>query len=221
MEWDYPVFKVDEFFDNQLSIFKEAVPKIDPRYFGLNARFCSLGQISSPMLVDYIGIYEEGDGWVLTIVKVIINNSTQYLFLPFTADMSRLESPPNNTQVQTFGKAAFGFETNSPMYGKRQWQVFDAFADDQFYQKLTDLFFPWNGSDDPVNAYTTIYESGIGKFTFRTKPEQNISVFQNGKYEFTETYFVIKWDNFQLCLYQAMPTLIDIETLETSSDIVG
>jgi len=222
MEWTYPVFKVDEFFENKLPVFKQAVPKIDPRYFGYNSRFHSLGQVLSLSLVDYMGIYEEGDSWVLTVVKVNINNSAQYLFLPFTTDTPQPESSPNNIQIHTFGKAAFGFETNSPTYGKRQWQVFDAFTDYMFYQKLINLFLPWeNVSQTHVNAYMTVYESGVGKFTFQTKHEQKIPLLRFWKYEFMGSYFVIKWDNFHLDLYQTLPTMVDIKALETSPDVIG
>jgi len=222
MEWTYPVFKVDEFFNDKLPVFKQAVPKIVPHYFESNSRFNSLGQVSSPSLVDYMGIYEEGDGWVLTVIKVLINNSTQYLFLPFTSDIPHPDSSSNNTQIQTFGKAAFGFETNSPMYGKRQWQVFDAFADYKFYQKLLNLFLPWKDvPQNHVNAYTTVYESGVGRFIFQTKHEQTAPLLRVQKYEFEESRLVIKGDNFHLDLYQILPNAIDIKTLEASPDVLG
>jgi hypothetical protein len=222
MEWIYPVFKVDELFKNKLPVFKQAVPKIDPRYFGLNSRFKSLGQVSSLDLVDYMGIYEEGDAWILTVIKATINNLTHYLFLPFTSDIPRPGSSPGNIQIQEFGKAAFGFETNSPMHGKRQWQVFDAFTDYKFYPKLIDLFLPWKGvSQNHVNAYTTVYESGIGKFIFQTKHEQKIPLLRKWKIEFTESCFVIKWDNVHLDLYQTLPALVDIRTMETSPGVIG
>lgn len=219
MEWTYPVFQVDEFFENKLPIFKQAVPRIHPRYFWLNSRFHSLGQVSSPSLVDYLGIYEEGDGWVLTIVKAIIKNSTQYLFLPLVLDIPSSSAGPSNSE---FGKPAFGFETNSPMYGMRQWQVIDAFADYKFYQKLTNLFLPLEGiPENNVNAYVTLYKSGVGSFLFQTKSEQKIPLLQDGKYEFMESCFVIKWDNFRLDLYQTLPSLVDIDTLKASPDVIG
>jgi hypothetical protein len=222
MEWIYPLFKVDELFENKLPVFKQAVPKIAPRYFWLNSRFHSLGQVSLPSLVDYMGVYEEGDGWVLTVVRVNINNSTQYLFLPFTSDIPQPESSPNDRQIQAFGKAAFGLETNSPMYGKRQWQVFDAFTDYKFYQKLMNLFLPREGiPQNHVNAYTTVYESGIGKFIFQTKHEQEASLLRVEKYEFVESDLSIKGSNFHLDLYQTLPTVVDIESMETSPDVMG
>ena len=222
MEWTYPVFKVDEFFENKLPVFRQAVPKIDPRYFGLNARFHSLGQVSSPNLVDYMGIYEEGDSWVLTVVKCLINNSTQYLFLPFTAGIPQAESSPNNVQIPTFGKAAFGFETDSPMYGIRQWQVFDAFTDYKFYQKLINLFLPWEGvPQNHVNAYITVYKSGIGKFIFQTKHGQKTTQLRVRKYKFVESCLVIEGYGFHLDFYQTLPTVVDIGTLKASPSIMG
>ncbi len=222
MEWDYPVFKVDEFFDNQLTVYEQAVPKIDPRYFESNARFNSLSQVSSPSLVDYMGVYEEGDSWVLAVVKATINNSTQYLFLPFTSDIPQPESSPNNMQIQTFGKAAFGFETDSPGKEKRHWQVFDAFTDYKFYQKLINLFLPLKGiPQNHVNAYTTVYESGKGKFIFQSKHEQTAPLLRVEKYEFSESLFVIKGDNFHLDLYLTLPAMIDIEMLKASPKVMG
>jgi hypothetical protein len=221
MKWDYPVFKVDEFFENKLPIFTQAVPEIDPSYFQSNSRFHSLGQVPSPSLVDYMGIYEEGDAWVLTVVKTIINSSTQYLFLPFTSDIPSSFSEPKNSN---FGKPAFGFETNSPSYGKRQWQVFDAFSDYKFYQKLTNLFLPLEGvSENHVNAYVTVYKSGIGNFIFQTKQELKEPLYGNGKisYEFMESCFAIKWDNFHLDIFQTLPTVVNIDALEASPEVMG
>jgi hypothetical protein len=218
----YPVFKVDENFNKQILVFKQAVPKIAPRYFESNSRFHSLGQVSSLSLVDTLGIYEEGDAWVLTIVKVNINNSPQYIFLPFTSDIPQPKSSFDKSQIQTLGKAAFVFETNSPLYGKRQWIMVDAFTDYKFCPKLINLFLPWRGvSENHVNAYTTVYESGIGKFIFQTKPKQKIPLLRRWKYEFMDSCFVIKWDNLHLDLYQTLPALVDIKTLDTSSDVIG
>ena len=222
MEWTYPLFKVDEYFNKRLPVYRLAVPKIAPRYFESNSRFHSLGQVLSPSLVDYMGVYEEGDAWVLTVVKVNINNSAQYIFLPFTSDFPQPESHASTTLIQTFGKAAFGFETDAPTYGKRQWQMVDAFTDYKFCPKLMNLFLPWEGvPQNHVNAYTSIYESGVGKFIFQTKPEQKIPLLRRWKYEFKESCFVIKSDNFHLDLYQTLPASVDTKTLEESPDVIG
>jgi hypothetical protein len=220
MEWNYPVLKVDESFQKQIPAFKQAVPGMDPRYFGLNARFKTLGQVSSPELVDTLGIYEEGDGWVITVIKATIHNSTQYLFLPFCSAAPEL--PSGEAQTPMFGKAAFGFETESPRYGKRHWQMVDAFTDYKFFPKLINLFLPREGvSQEHVNAYTTVYESGIGKFIFQTKHKQKIPSLRRWKYRFEGSRFSIKGDHFHLDVYQTLPTRIDPKAMETSPDIIG
>ena len=223
MKWTYPIFKAGELFDEHFPVYKEAIPNIGPCYFKFNSRFRSLGKVTSPELVDYLGVYEEGDAWVLTVIKVVIKNSTKYVFLPFTSSfLEQAESPNSVLYKSEFGKPAFGFEINSSRDGKRKLQVFDAFADYKFYIKLTNLFHPLeNIPMNHVNAYVNIYESGIGNFNFHTKPEQEIPYLQFGKYEFKKNCFVVNWDKFHLDIYKTLPTGVDISKLEASPDIVG
>ena len=109
-ENDYPVFKVDEVVASRGPEYKRIIPEISPRYFFSNPRFKSLAQVTSPTLVDYMGIYEEGDRWTLIIIRAIINNTEQFSFLPLTASI-----PPDPRHPE-YGKPAFGIETNSPYY---------------------------------------------------------------------------------------------------------
>jgi len=214
---DYPIFKVDEVVRSRGPEFKEFIPHIGPRYFFSNSRFRSLGQISFPRLIDYMGIYEEGTGWTLTIIETLINRTTQFLFLPLTQGIS---SELRNLE---YGKPAFGIETNSEFYGKRNWQVFDAFADRFFYQKLCNLFLAWrNVPENHVNAYVEIHESGIGSFRFHTKYELKEPIYlKDGGMEFVESDLLLRFAEYGLRIYQTLPATIDIKSLEESVDVAG
>jgi hypothetical protein len=219
---NYAIFEADEIVASRGHLFERAIPAISSDYFVSNPRFKSLGRISSPNLVDYLDVYEEGDRWVLTITKAVINGSVQYLFLPFAADLS---SSDHRSAQSRLGKTAFGYQTSSSFYGTRQWKVFDAFADYMFFQKLANLFLPWEGvSQNHVNAYIDVKNSGIGNFIFRTKHEMAKPLWLNKKvsYELTESGLSVKYgDEFELEIYQILPTDVDIEALESSSEIEG
>ena len=214
---DYSTFKVEEVVASRGPEFKQIIPKVGPRYFFSNPRFRSLGQISFPNLIDYFGIYEEGDRWTLTIIEGTINGAIKYLFLPLT------EGIPPDPRNSEYGKPAFGIETDSPFYGKRQWQVFDAFADWLFYQKLCNLFLPWrNIPENHVNAYVEIQESGIGSFRFHAKYELKESIYlKGGKMEFVESDLLLRFAKHSLRIYQTLPTTIDVKSLEESSEVAG
>ncbi len=216
-----PYFSVDEIVASRGPDFKQIIPKIDPRYFFSNSRFRSLGQVSFPTLIDYLGIYEEGDRWTLTILEATIHDTTRYLFLPLT------EGASPDPGYGEFGRPAFGIETNSALYGKRQWQVFDAFADWHFYQKLCNLFLPWkNVPEHHVNAYVNIWESGIGKFSFHPKYELKEPIYLTdekyfGKVEFEGSDLLIRFHKYNLKIYQTLPTAIDTPALSASPEIAG
>lgn len=214
---DYPIFKVEEVVASRGPEFKNIVPHISPRYFFLNPRFRSLGQISFPRLIDYMGIYEEGSRWTLTIIETVINNTTQFLFLPLTAG---IPPDPRNSE---YGKPAFGIETNSEFHGKRNWQVFDAFADGVFIQKLCNLFLPWTKvPENHVNAYVDIQESGLGSFKFRTKNELTEPLdFYDGKVEPIKSNFVLNLGKYNLVIYQTLPVIDNIKLLEEIPCVAG
>ena len=216
-EDDYPIFKVEEMVTSRGPEYKQIIPQINSRYFNSNPRFKSLGQVSSPRFIDYMGIYEEGDRWTLIIIKATINNAIQYLFLPLT------ETIHPDPRCPVYGKPAFGIETNLPDYGKREWQVFDAFADVNFMQKLCNLFFPWVGvSENHVNAYIDIQESGIGRFEFYTKYAfVKPLAFYDGEVEPIESCFVLKLGGHNLRIYQTLPVIEDTKSLQDAQDVMG
>jgi hypothetical protein len=224
MEPAYPIFQADESFEKKFPVYQQAIPKISLEYFAANPRFSSLGRVASPELVDYMGVYEEGDGWVLTVIKVIVNDSVEYLFLPFASGIPKPESLAAKKLLPSgFGKPAFGFETDSPEYGKRQWQLVDALADYKFHQKLTNLFQPLEGiPQNHVNAYVRVYESGNGRFVFEAKDEKKIPILRRWKYEFQRSCFVIRWDNnSHLDLFQTLPAMAEMEKLKTYPEVMG
>jgi len=214
---DYPIFQVDEVVESRGPEYKQIIPNVSPRYFFSNPRFRSLGQVSFPSLIDYMGINEEGNRWTLTIIEVVINDTTQYLFLPLAQS---IHPEPRNSE---YGRPAFGVETSSAFYGKRQWQVFDAFAHELFYQKLCNLFFPHEGiPENHVNAYIDVQESGIGTFNFHAKHELGEPIYmKGGKIELIESDLWIKFALHNLRIYQLLPTKIDRKLLEESPDIAG
>jgi len=214
---DYPIFKVEEVVASRGPEFKDIVPHISPRYFFSNPRFKSLGQISFPRLIDYMDIYEEGTRWTLTIIETVINNTTQFLFLPLTAGI------PPDPRNPKYGKPAFGIETNSEFYGKRNWQVFDAFADGIFIQKLCNLFLPWEKvPENHVNAYVNIQESGLGSFKFQTNNKLIEPLdFYDGNIEPAKSNFVLNLGKFDMVIYQTLPVIDDIKLLEEMPGVAG
>ncbi len=214
---DYPIFKVEEVVASRGPEFKEIVPHISSRYFLSNPRFKTLDQISFPRLIDYMGIYEEGTRWTLTIIEAVINNTTQFLFLPLTAGM------PSGFRNPEYGNPAFGIETNSEFYGKRNWQVFDAFADGVFIRKLCNLFLPWDKvPENHVNAYVDIHESGLGSFKFHTKNKLTEPLdFYDGEVEPIKSNFELNLGKFNLVIYQTLPILDNIKLLEENPCVAG
>jgi len=214
-----PVFKVAEVVATRGPEYRQIIPEISPRYFFSNPRFRSLGQISFPKLIDYMGIYLEGSRWTLIIIETMINAQIRYLFLPLTEGIN-----PAYLPYPEYGKPAFGIETNSSFYGKRQWEVFDAFADTDFHSRLFDLFFPWGGlSKDHVNSYIDIQESGIGTFKFHTKYELGNPKYwlSSGEMELAESELLLRYAEYELKIYQTLPLLEDGEFLETDSKVSG
>jgi hypothetical protein len=214
---DYPIFKVEEVVASRGPDYKNIVPHIDPRYFFSNPRFKTLGQISFPKLIDYMGIYEEGNRWNLTIIETTIKGATQYLFLPLT------EGTPSDPRNPEYGKPAFGIETNSAFYGKRISQVFDAFADEGFISKLCNLILPrLEVPENHVNAYVDIQESGLGSFIFHTKNEITEPLdFYGEEVEPVKSNFVLNLGTHHLVIYQTLPVINTITLLEEIPGVTG
>jgi hypothetical protein len=213
---NYPIFNVDEVVASRGLDYKEIVPHISSRYFFSNPRFRSLGQISFPRLMDYMGVYEEGNRWTLTIIEAAINEASYYFFLPLT------EGIPPDSRNPEYGKPAFGIQTNSPMYGVRQWQVFDAFADRHFIEKLYRLLYAAGGSEDHSNDYTDVQESGIGYFRFHVKHDlhEPLQYYDAGVVSKRST-FVLRLGGYNLEIYQTLPTIDNTRLLEESPDVAG
>ena len=215
---DYQIFRAEDNFETWGPRFLEIVSNIPADYFTQNPRFNSLGDVSSARMVDYMGIYEEGDGWILTILEASIPGLARYLFLPLA-----MEIPPDNRNPE-LGEPAFGLETESAFYGKRQWQVFDAFADWNFHKKLFYLFLPLEGiSENHVNALLQVHHSGIGQFNFISKYQLSESFDRafRQELEFAKTGVSLKFDGFILEIPQTLPEGVDFKALEESPDVVG
>lgn len=70
----YPIFKIDDTAEAGEDILSKAVSEMSPLYFKKHPRFKKLGAVTSPILINYMRVYEEGDGWNLTIVRVLGKN---------------------------------------------------------------------------------------------------------------------------------------------------
>jgi hypothetical protein len=165
----YPSFEVNDNVKAWERLLADAIPGIHPRYFEQNPRYKGMGEVRLPVLVDYMGLYEEGDWWVLTIVEVRVGEGRAiHLFLPFVAVIPGI-SDTDRALPSGLDAIAFELVTHSAAHGPRQWKVVDAFADDGFRRKMFDMFLETAGSDEKAgNAYTVIHESGIGKFNFQS-----------------------------------------------------
>ena len=73
-EISYPGFELEDTVEALEDILVKAIPEINLQYFDTNPRFINVEKIASLSLVDYLGIYEEGDWWALSILKAIHTN---------------------------------------------------------------------------------------------------------------------------------------------------
>jgi len=164
-----------------------------------------------------LGIYEEGDRWTLTIIETTIKGATQYLFFPLA------EGTPQDSRNPEYGKPAFGIETNSAVYGKRNWQVFDAFADGVFISKLCNLFLPQlEVPENHVNAYIDNQGSGLGSFIFHTIREITEPLdFYGGEVEPVKSNLVLSLGIYHLVIYQTLPVIDNITLLKKIPDVTG
>lgn len=169
--FSYPSFKVDDNVKAWERCLSRAISGINPLYFRNNPRFKGLGDVSAPVLVDYMGIYDEGDWRVLTVVEVKdINENRMCLFLPFVARIfDASETNINRKLPPGLESIAFELVTDSPLHGLRKWKIMDAFTDAEFLGKILNLFIVISGSDErELNAYIVNHESGIGRFIFHS-----------------------------------------------------
>jgi len=206
MDYDLPTFKLDEYSNSWGPSLGQIIPEMDPGYFLNNPRFRSLGPISSLHLLDFMNIYVEGDHWILTIIEATINDESHRIFLPLT------KSIPPNTPNNELCQPAFNVATESDLYGKREWEVFDAFADPGFFIKLGHMFFPWsNIPENHINAHVVIQESGIGKFEFLSKQllPDYFHYSKNLDFEFLQTSMVIKGATHAFEIQQTLSTELD------------
>ena len=161
-KYDYQIFKVDEGTEGLLNVLEQAIPQINPQYFLVNPRFAHLTKVTSCSLVDYMGVYESGDLWVLTIIKINhLDSATNYIFLRSLLVLRALiinrkihEDLPIGLDISV----SFGTETNSKAYGVKNGH-YDALADIQFQRTIQRLFSTDNWLD--------IKKSGKGQFNFK------------------------------------------------------
>jgi hypothetical protein len=226
----YPIFKIDDTGEARDNILSQAVAEIDPLYFETNPRFKGMGKSSSPILVDCMLVYEEGDRWDLTIVRVLdTNGQSKYLFLPLVADIeSEMTTKISQFVPIDLGDVAFGLETHSQLMGTRNWKVVDAFSDFGFIMKLINLFLSRERLDpNHPNAYTEIRDRGIGRFVFHFSPD-----FQKGwKHSFgigilpehTETGEIsLEYGGlYRLVINSILPTATDIVSLQSAPNVAG
>jgi len=165
-KYDYPTFKVDEGTKGLLSVLEQAIPQIKPQYFSVNPRFADLAKVTSCSLVDYMGVYESGDLWVLTIIKINhLDGATNYIFLPLSSRIAGVDYQPQIHEDLPIGLniSAFGKETNSKEYGLRKWELYDALADIEFQRTILRLFSTDNWLD--------IMKSEKGQFNFQASKD--------------------------------------------------
>lgn len=211
----YPIFEIGENIELLQKILPSAIPQIDSRYFQVNRRFNIFEENLSKDLIDYMSIYEEGDWWCLTVVKITLNdNQTNYIFLPLTLGIADYESPTAYTLFDTQSPVA-GVVTNSSFYGKRNWILYDAVSDTIFCKKLIYLFLPHkNIPEEHPNAYAVIQDTGYGgKFDFHLLKEITHKDIKTREMlvEFTgNNDFSIKYNNIhQIILYRYLQPIND------------
>ena len=226
----YPIFKIDDTANAGERILAKAVSEINLRYFNTHPRFKKIGRVSSPILVDYMCIYEEGDKWDLTIVRVLgKNGQPKYLFLPLVADIeSEMETKISTFVPINFGDVTFGLEIPSQIKGSRHLKMVDAFSDFGFIIKMINLFLPWENLDgDHINAYTNITESGLGKFIFHsTQNFQKEWEYSSGigvLPELTKTGNILLnyGGKYRLVINSVLSTATDFPSLQSDPSISG
>ena len=218
LDYALQTYKIDEYSDSWGPSLGQIIPKIDPGSLLVNPRFKSLEPVSSLHLLDFLDIYEEGDHWILTIIDVIINDVSHLIFLPLTASI------PPNTPNNELSKPAFCVATESERFRKREWGVFDAFADPGFFRKLGHLFLPWtNIPENHTNAHVEIKESGVGKFNFVSKQlfPDYFPYSINLDYEFLQSSMVIKGAAHAFEIKQTLSPEFDDSTIATYESVNG
>ncbi len=153
----YPIFDATDNVEAWEKLLARAIPLMNPLYFAANPRFKGLGPVTHAELLDYLGVYDEGDWWVLTIIATTdTNGQVHHIFLPLTTKERASDSD-----------IAFGVETVSAFHGKRSWKIIDAFGEQAFIFKLLHLFETWEHvPEDHSNACTAFHEGEAGKFVF-------------------------------------------------------
>jgi len=160
MNFYYPILDVGDNIEAWEKSLEQAIPKILPTFFSKSKRFSWIQSYSSLSLIDYMGIYEEGDWWALTIVKVdFLDKPSIIIFLPITGIIS------NQLQASDDENIAFGIKTESAFYGIRNWKIIDAFLGTGFLIQLSKLFY----KNEDVCDYIDLHKSKIGIFDFHLK----------------------------------------------------
>ncbi len=153
----YPLFKIEDNVDAWEKLLEQAIPKIQPAFFLTSQRFNKLKGNLSVSLVDYLGIYEEGDWWVLTVLKFeTLDKSTVYIFLPLTSII------PNQQEMIADENIAFGIETESSFYGKRNWKIVEATS---LLPEISKLFY----IEEPICDFIELHQGKFGGFDFHLK----------------------------------------------------
>jgi hypothetical protein len=223
----YPIFEVEENAFLKQKILPTAIPQTDSRYFQINRRFNISEDIVSKELIDCMGIYEEGDWWCLTVIKIIISDDQfKYIFLPLTSGIVNVESP---TLKGLFDNQSplVGLITNSAFYGERHWILYDAIANVDFVQKLIYLFFPTKGiPENHPNLHTVIQDTEFGgKFDFHLLTEITTKEIKNMEMslEFIENNnFSINYENtHQIILYRYLREIKDVTDLINKENVIG
>lgn len=223
----YPTFEIGENAELWQEILPIAIPQIGSKYFQANLRFKIFEKILSKDLIDYMSIYEEGDWWCLTVIKITFNdNQIKYIFLPLSAGAADYESPAKFTLFDN-QNPVIGMVTNSTIYGKRSWVLYDAVSDVAFCKKLINLFLPHkNIPENHPNAYTVIQKTGFGgKFDFHLLNENNFKEVNHTKMiiEFTENNDIsVKYNNiYQLVLHKYAQPVNNISHLKKEENLIG
>jgi len=217
----YPVFEVEENAFLRQKILSTAIPQTDSKYFQINRRFniSDEERIVSKELVDCMGIYEEGDWWCLTVVKIkFSDNQVKYIFLPLSSGIVNTEAPTIKGLFDN-QSSLIGLITKSAFYGERHWVLFDAIADLKFLQQLMYLFFP-------TDPYTVLLDTEFGgKFNFYLPTQISMKEIStsNMSMEFKEGHDIsIKYnETHQIILYKDMKPISDVLSLQEKENLIG
>jgi hypothetical protein len=166
----YPVFSMPQGVETwRPGVWSEMLSALGPDYLNAAGRLPGHRKVRRVDALDCVVFSSEGDECVLALVALsYCDGDSSLLFLPLARTVlpagDQAHWLPIHSKLFAHPElVAFGIETESDFFGKRDWVVYDGFLDDEVPALLLNLFW------QEANFYTlSLTGCGYGAFVFRT-----------------------------------------------------